>query len=193
MKTCPNCNALNNDVSKFCEVCGSALEVATPETTVLSDAPETTVLNEAPVYTAPQQPIQTPVQPVAPQPVVQPQYQAPVQPVQAHVQPVQAPVPPVQPVAQPAFAQPGFQVVNEAMLPAEYQPVSIGSYIGHSLLFSLPLIGFIMLIVTACSSSKSKSLRNYAKAMLVMYAIAFVITFVIGVLGGALMSEMMYW
>ena len=182
MKTCPNCNALNNDISKFCEVCGSALEAPQAETTVLSDAPETTVLNEAPVFTAPQQPTyQAPVQPVAPapQPVAQPQYQAPVQP--------------VQPVAQPAFAQPGFQVVNEAMLPAEYQPVSVGSYIGHSLLFSIPLIGFIMLIVTACSSTKSKSLRNYAKAMLVMYVIAFVITFIFGLLGGLLMSEMMYY
>lgn len=181
MKTCPNCNALNNDTSKFCEVCGSALEVA---------APETTVLNEAPVFTAPQQPVyQAPVQPVAPAPAPQPQYQAPVQPVAPQPQ-YQAPVQPVAPVAP---VQPGYQMINEAMLPAEYQPVSIGSYIGHSLLFSIPLIGFIMLIVTACSSTKSKSLRNYAKAMLVMYAIAFVISFGFVLLGGVLASEMMYW
>lgn len=168
MKTCPNCNALNNDISKFCEVCGSALEEPqTAETTVLTETPETTVLNEAPVYTAPQQPTyQAPAQPVA-----QPQYQAPVQ---------------------PGFA-PQMYPINEAMLPSEYQPVSIGSYIGHSLLFSLPIIGFIMLIVTACSSSKSKSLRNYAKAMLIMYAIAVVFSVLFSIFGIVLMEEIMYW
>ena len=177
MKTCPNCNALNNDISKFCEVCGSAIEEPqTAETTVLTETPETTVLNEAPVYTAPQQPTyQAPAQPVAPQPapqpVAQPQYQAPVQ---------------------PGFA-PQMYPINEAMLPAEYQPVSIGSYIGHGLLFSLPIIGFIMLIVTACSSSKSKSLRNYAKAMLIMYAIGIVIGVLFSIFGIVLMEEIMYW
>lgn len=187
MKTCPNCNALNNDISKFCEVCGSALEVPqVEETTVLSDAPETTVLDEAPVYTAPQQPVyQAPAQPVAPQPVAQP-VAKPVATPQPVAQPqYQAPV-------QPGFAQPMYPI-NEAMLPAEYQPVSIGSYIGHSLLFSLPIIGFIMLIVTACSSSKSKSLRNYAKAMLVMYAIAIVLSILFSIFGIVLMEEIMYW
>ena len=189
MKTCPNCNALNNDVSKFCEVCGSALEVAAPETAVLSDAPETTVLNEAPAYTAPAQP--------AYQAPAQPAYQAPAQPAAPAPQPVAqpaapAPQPQYQAPVQPGFAQPMYPI-NEAMLPAEYQPVSIGSYIGHSLLFGIPIIGFIMLLVTAFGSGKSLSLRNYAKAMLVMYVIAFAITFIFGIIGGALMSEFMYY
>lgn len=159
MKTCPSCNALNNDTSKFCEVCGTALEVAqTAETTVLSDAPETVVLNE-------------PNENAAPQQAAQPQYQAP----------------PVQ----PTFAQPMYPI-NEAMLPVEYQPVSVGAYIGYGLLFSIPVIGFIMLLITAFGSGKSKSLQNYARAILIMYIIGAVIGVLMSIFGIVLMGEMFY-
>ncbi len=86
-------------------------------------------------------------------------------------------VPPVvnmQPPFQPMYGQP---MITEAMLPTEFKPVSIGAYIGYSLLFSLPIIGFIMLLVIAFGSGQSKSLRNFAKAQLIMTAIGYVIAF----------------
>ena len=100
-----------------------------------------------------------------------------------------APVPPM-------YAMP--PQFNEDMLPEEYKPVSVGKYIGYSILFALPLVGFIMLLVTAFSGGTNKSLKNYARAMLVMYAIGVVLGIVLvvlmGVLGMSMMdSGMMYY
>lgn len=153
MKTCPNCNTLNNDVNVFCENCGNALPV------------ENAATQQAPVYEAPVQ--------EAPQP----QYQAPVQPVN------------------PFYAMP--PQFNEDMLPEEYKPVSVGKYIGYSILFSIPVVGFIMLLVTAFSGGTNKSLKNYARAMLVMYAIGVVLGIIIvvlmGILGISMMDSGMYY
>lgn len=149
MKTCPKCNALNNDVNVFCESCGSAL----------------------------------PVENAAPQ---APEYAAPVQ---------AAPQPQYQPAPQPVYAMP--PQFNEDMLPEEYKPVSVGKYIGYSILFSIPLVGFIMLLVTAFSGGTNKSLKNYARAMLVMYVIGVVLGVVLvilmGVLGMSMMDSGMYY
>lgn len=153
MKTCPKCNALNNDVNVFCESCGNALPVenAAPQ------VPE----SEAPVQAAPQ-----------------PQYQQ------------------YQPAPQPIYAMP--PQFNEDMLPEEYKPVSVGKYIGYSILFSIPVVGFIMLLVTAFSGSTNKSLKNYARAMLVMMVIGTILGAIIGALIGilglsAIDSGMMYY
>ncbi len=96
----------------------------------------------------------------------------------------------------PMYAMP--PQFNENMLPEEYKPVSVGKYIGYGILFSIPLVGFIMLLVTAFGSNTNKSLKNYARAMLVMYAIGVVLSIVMvilmGVLGMSMMdSGMMYY
>lgn len=149
MKTCPKCNALNNDVNVFCESCGNAL----------------------------------PVENAAPQ---APEYEAPVQ---------AAPQPQYQPAPQPVYAMP--PQFNEDMLPEEYKPVSVGKYIGYSILFSIPFVGFIMLLVTAFSGGTNKSLKNYARAMLVMYVIGVVLVIIMAilmaVLGFSMMDSGMYY
>ena len=152
MKTCPKCQALNNDANKFCEICGEALEISFEETTVLTDAP---AAEPQPAYQAPVQPAyQAPAQPAYQAPA-QPAYQAPVQPA------YQAPV-------QPAF---GVAVpINEDMLPEELKPVSVGAFMGYQLLFCIPLVGFIMLLVTAFGSGK-KSMKNFAKSILLWQVI----------------------
>ena len=64
------------------------------------------------------------------------------------------------------------QPITEDMLPPEYKPVSIGAYVGYSLLFSIPVVGFIMMFIVGFGSSYCKSLRNFAKSYLVMMAIS---------------------
>lgn len=121
MKNCPYCNAINNDESSFCEVCGADM-------------------NKRPASGQNAQPAPYPnVRYAPPQPSYYPPY--------------------------------GYQPVNESMLPLEYQPVSVGQYIGYTLLFSIPLIGFIMMFVIAFGSGNSKSLRNFAKSYLIMTAV----------------------
>lgn len=66
--------------------------------------------------------------------------------------------------------------------------VSVGSYLGHILLFSIPLIGFVMLLVKAFGSKSNKNISNFAKAQLLLSVIVvvlsmvimFAITFIIG-------------
>lgn len=64
--------------------------------------------------------------------------------------------------------------------------VSLGKYLGHMFLFSIPLIGFIFLLVKAFDK-KDENISNFAKATLVfgvlIVAILFILTFVFVALG----------
>ncbi len=91
--------------------------------------------------------------------------------------------------------------ITEDMLPPEYKPVSIWAYLGYSILFSLPVIGLIMLFIVAFGSNYSKSLRNFAKYNLIMIAIStvlavlfYVFFFVVfGLTASGMMDEFMYY
>lgn len=48
-------------------------------------------------------------------------------------------------------------------LPNEYRPLSAWAYFGYNLLFSIPLIGFILLIIFSFDSSNINR-RNYARS-----------------------------
>lgn len=78
-------------------------------------------------------------------------------------------------------AQPVPPVVPSYGTP-ETQPVSVGGWIGVMLLSCLPLVNLIMLFVWAFSSSTKKSLKNYARAALIMFLIVFVIAIVISII-----------
>ena len=55
------------------------------------------------------------------------------------------------------------QPVTEATLPAQYRPLSPWAYFGYSLLFQIPIIGFILLIVFSCKKSNINR-RNFARS-----------------------------
>ena len=59
----------------------------------------------------------------------------------------------------------------------KFRPLSPWGYIGYSILFSLPLVGFILMIVFACSDENINR-RNYARSMLIGYVIAVVIALI---------------
>ena len=48
-------------------------------------------------------------------------------------------------------------------LPREYRPLSPWAYFGYSILFSIPLIGFILLLVFSFDSTNINR-RNYARS-----------------------------
>jgi hypothetical protein len=100
------------------------------------------------------------------------------QPVQ---QPVQEPV--QQPVQQPTYTAPAAPV--KPSVPEEYTPVGVGAYIGYTLLFGIPCIGLIAALVIAFGGNKKISLKNYAKAYLLILLIAIVATVLMVVIGGA--------
>lgn len=84
--------------------------------------------------------------------------------------------------------------ITEDQLPDRFKPMGAWSYFGHGLLFSIPVVGFILLIVYSAGGTKNINKRNYARSYFCGYAIAAVIVLIyilllaLGV-GGAALSE----
>lgn len=65
--------------------------------------------------------------------------------------------------------------------------VSVGKYLGHMILFSIPLVGMIMLLVKAFGSNGDKNISNYAKAQLLLVVIMVALGFVVSILFSSVM------
>ena len=102
---------------------------------------------------------------------------------QAPAQPLQTPPRPQAP-AQPVF--PNSYVPPKA-------PVSIGGFIGRSLIPFIPIVGaliyFIMLFVWAGDKTKEETFNNWAKAQLWVMLIGVVIAIFFFVVFGALLAS----
>ena len=55
-------------------------------------------------------------------------------------------------------------------LPSEYRPLSMWEYFGYNVLYSIPLIGWIFMIVFAFDSSNINR-RNYTRSFFVVFII----------------------
>lgn len=82
-------------------------------------------------------------------------------------------------------------------IPSEYRPLSAWAYVGYNLLFSVPLIGFIFLIIYAFDNTNINR-RNYARSFFCMMLISLVITiivwiFIMMVTGVFMFNEAMYY
>ena len=65
-------------------------------------------------------------------------------------------------------------------LPEEYRPLSMWQYFLYQILFSIPIIGFIFLIIIAFGVWKNINLRNFARSYffsLIILIILIVIVF----------------
>ena len=85
------------------------------------------------------------------------------------------------------------------VIPEEYQPLSPWAYFGLSLLFSIPVVGFIFLIIFSCKKSNINR-RNYALSHWIAVAIVGGLTLLVllfmlmlGFSAGDVVSEMMYY
>lgn len=78
-------------------------------------------------------------------------------------------------------------------IPEEYRPISMWGYFGYELLFSIPCVGFILLIVFALGGAKNINLRNFARSYfcyMIIVAVLVLILLMTGVFGAALGSSM---
>ena len=57
----------------------------------------------------------------------------------------------------------------------QYIPMSVGDWIITSLIFAIPIVGFVMLFVWGFGSNTQPSKANWAKATLIMIGISIVI------------------
>ena len=149
---CVNCGNELSANAKFCTTCG-------------------TPVKQEPVAVPVAEPVIPPVvEPIAP-PVVE---APPVRPVAAPVRPVTPP--PVHHVA------PQPVVVNAApALPRENRPLGAWAYFGLQILFSIPLVGFICLIVFSLDDSNINR-RNFARSYWCSLIIGLVLTIALLVL-----------
>ena len=77
-------------------------------------------------------------------------------------------VPPVAPV-QPAIPS----------VPFENKPLSPWAYLGYQILFSLPVIGFIMLIILSTKAAHNVNLRNFARSYWCALLVCIILTAVL--------------
>ena len=73
------------------------------------------------------------------------------------------------------------QPVNNFNIPEEYKPISMWGYFGYQILFSIPIIGFIFLLVYALGGTKNINVKNFARSyfcilIIVVIALAIFVT-----------------
>lgn len=69
--------------------------------------------------------------------------------------------------------------------------VSVGKYLGHMILFAIPIVGFIMLIVKAVDK-KDKNISNYAKAQLLFAVIIAIISVIATIFLSSFITSLLY-
>ncbi len=68
--------------------------------------------------------------------------------------------------------------MDNSNIPEEYRPISAWGYVGYNLLFSIPLVGFILLIVFAFDSSNLNR-RSYARSFFATWLIIAIIVAIV--------------
>ena len=61
--------------------------------------------------------------------------------------------------------------MNYYNVPEEYRPISMWGYFGYTLLFAIPLIGFILICVFSFGGTRNINLRNYARSFFCWFII----------------------
>lgn len=88
-----------------------------------------------------------------------------------------------------------YQPESKQSIPEQYRPLSPWAYFGYGILFSLPLVGFILLLVFSFNSSNINR-RNYARSyfcMLALVLIIILIVFIISLITGTTASLFDYF
>ena len=67
-------------------------------------------------------------------------------------------------------------------------PISPWGYIGYNILFSIPIVGLVMLFVYSFGSNTNVNLKNYARSFLLMMLIVVIIYVVIAIFFGAVIA-----
>ena len=70
----------------------------------------------------------------------------------------------------------------------DYTPISMWGYFGYQILFTLPVVGFICLVIFALTN-KNQNVKNFARSyfcVIILVLILAVILLATGVLGGLL-------
>ena len=92
------------------------------------------------------------------------------------------------PYQQPPYTQPLYQQPQPAV---SSKPVSAWAFVGLTFLFGIPVVGLICAIIFACLSSINPNIRNFARAQLIIIAVAVVLLILSGIALGSVTSVIM--
>ena len=88
----------------------------------------------------------------------------------------------------------GMEIENRGFYNYPKEPISVGGWIGRSLIPCIPLIGsivyLIMLFIWSGDKTKEETFRNWAKAQLIITAVVLVLTIVLVVVFGSAFMEL---
>ena len=76
------------------------------------------------------------------------------------------------------------RIVREAIIPEDYQPISMWGYFGYEILFMIPVVGWVLCISFALMA-RNHNLRNFARSQfcyLIIYIIIFCLLAGFGIL-----------
>ena len=68
-------------------------------------------------------------------------------------------------------------------IPEEYRPISMWGYFGYEILFSIPCVGFILLIVFSLGGNRNINLRNFARSYFCFLLITIVLVLILALTG----------
>ena len=74
-------------------------------------------------------------------------------------------------------------------LDPKYRPIGAWGYFGYQILFSIPLIGFICLIIFACSGSNINR-RSFARSYFCALILVAIVILILVVAGGGILSQL---
>lgn len=73
---------------------------------------------------------------------------------------------------------------NLTNIPEEYRPISMWGYLGYQLLFSIPCVGFILLLVFSFGGAKNYNVRNFARSYFCYLIVIVILVFLLSLTGG---------
>lgn len=70
-------------------------------------------------------------------------------------------------------------------IPEEYRPISAWGYFGYQLLFSIPCVGFILLLIFALGGTNNINLRNFARSYFCVLFLVLIIIVALALFGAS--------
>ena len=80
---------------------------------------------------------------------------------------------------------------NLSKIPSEYTPISMWGYFGYEILFSIPVIGWIFIIIFALTAS-NQNLKNFARSYFCFIIIQIILVTLVVLFGGTALLAAMF-
>ncbi|MBO5503525.1 MAG: zinc ribbon domain-containing protein [Lachnospiraceae bacterium] len=78
----------------------------------------------------------------------------------------------------------GSAAFDPNTIPADFRPLSTWAYFGYQLLFSLPIVGFVCLLIFSFGGTHNRNLRNFARSYFCMFIIVVLLILILAAIGG---------